>query len=307
MAMDIQSEITRNVLKRVRQLEIRTNRLLDEHLMGAYRSIFKGQGIDFEEVREYMAGDDIRAIDWNITAKMNHPFIKKFREDRELTVLLVVDVSASLDFGSIFLSKREVLTEISSLLAFSATRNNDKVGLLLFSDRVEKFVPPAKGRKHILRIIRDLLFFEPQSKGTQLIESIKYVNNMLKKRTIVFLLSDFLQPKIQNIRHLTDALDITNRRHDLICLRVEDERELRIPRLGLVTMEDRETGEIVSIDTSRSRFQEDYAKSRKRYNEIFQERLKRSKIDLLCVQTDGNYSRALDLFLQKRTKKSKGF
>jgi uncharacterized protein (DUF58 family) len=307
MAMDMQSEVTRSVLKRVRQLEIRTNRLLDEHLMGAYRSIFKGQGIDFEEVREYMAGDDIRSIDWNITAKMSRPFIKKFREDRELTVLLVVDVSASLDFGSIFWSKREVLTEISSLLAFSATRNNDKVGLLLFSDRVEKFVPPAKGRKHILRIIRDLLFFEPQSKGTQLIDVIKYLNNMLKKRAIVFLLSDFLQPKIQNVKHLTDALEITNRRHDLVCLWVEDERESHIPRLGLMAIEDRETGEIVTVDTSRPRFQEDYAKGKRHYNEILQERLRRSKIDLLCVRTDGDYSRALDQFLQKRAKKSRNF
>jgi uncharacterized protein (DUF58 family) len=303
MEMDIQSEITRNVLKRVRQLEIRTNRLLDEHLMGAYRSIFKGQGIDFEEVREYMAGDDIRSIDWNITAKMNRPFIKKFREDRELTVLLVVDVSASLDFGSIFLSKREVITELASLLAFSATRNSDKVGLLLFSDRVEKFVPPAKGRKHILRIIRDLLFFEPKSKGTQLGDSIKYINNMLKKKTIIFLLSDFLQPKIQSIKHLTDALEITNRRHDLICLWIEDERELYMPCLGFVAIEDQETGEIWEVDTNKRRFQKDYAQSKKRYNEVLQERLRRSRIDLLCVRTDGDYSRALDLFLQKRRKK----
>ncbi|MDR1591174.1 MAG: DUF58 domain-containing protein [Puniceicoccales bacterium] len=302
--MDMQSEITRNVLKRVRQLEIRTNRLLDEHLMGSYRSIFKGQGIDFEEVREYIAGDDVRSIDWNITAKMNRPFIKKFREDRELTVLLVVDVSASLDFGSIFFSKREVLTELSSLLAFSATRNNDKVGLLLFSDRIEKFVPPAKGRKHILRIIRDLLFFEPRSKGTQLINVIKYINNMLKKRAIVFLLSDFLQPKIQSIKHLTDALEITNRRHDLVCLKIDDLRERVLPNVGLVVFEDAETGEILEINTSKQKFQNGYASNRRRYDEIFQERLKRSNIDLLNIQTDGNYSRALDLFLLKRSKKS---
>jgi uncharacterized protein (DUF58 family) len=291
-------------LKRVRQLEIRTNRLLDEHLMGAYRSIFKGQGIDFEEVREYIAGDDVRSIDWNITAKMNRPFIKKFREDRELTVLLVVDVSASLDFGSIALSKREVLTELSSLLAFSATRNNDKVGLLLFSDRIEKFVPPAKGRKHILRIIRDLLFFEPRSKGTQLINVIKYINNMLKKRAIVFLLSDFLQPKIPSIKHLTDALEITNRRHDLVCLKIDDLRERALPIVGLVVFEDAETGKILEIDTSKRKFQNDYVSIKRRYDEIFQERLKRSKIDLLSIQTDGNYTRALDLFLLKRSKKS---
>ncbi|MDR1906904.1 MAG: DUF58 domain-containing protein [Puniceicoccales bacterium] len=300
MVGDRQSEITRDVLKRVRQLEIRTNRLLDEHLMGAYRSIFKGQGIDFEEVREYMAGDDIRSIDWNITAKMNRPFIKKFREDRELTVLLVVDVSASLDFGSIFLSKREVLTELSSLLAFSATRNNDKVGLLLFSDRVEKFVPPAKGRKHILRIIRDLLFFEPRSKGTRLIDSIKCINNMLKKRAIVFFLSDFLEPKISHMKHLTDALEITNRRHDLVCLKIEDFKERELPGVGLVAFEDAETGEILEIDTSSKQFQKKYKNEKDRYNGVLRERLKKSSIDLLEVDTRGNYLRALDQFLKKR-------
>jgi uncharacterized protein (DUF58 family) len=302
MTVDMQSEITRNVLKRVRQLEIRTNRLLDEHLMGSYRSIFKGQGIDFEEVREYIAGDDVRSIDWNITAKMNRPFIKKFREDRELTVLLVVDVSASLDFGSIALSKREVLTELSSLLAFSATRNNDKVGLLLFSDRVEKFVPPAKGRKHILRIIRDLLFFEPQSKGTQLIDIIKYVNNMLKKRAIIFLLSDFLQPKVQNIKHLTDALEITNRRHDLVCLKIEDFRERDLPEVGLVVFEDAETGEILEINTSPKQFQKKYKSETNHYNKQLSERLKKSNISLLEIDTRDNYLRALDQFLKKRAK-----
>ncbi|MDR3317469.1 MAG: DUF58 domain-containing protein [Puniceicoccales bacterium] len=298
MNTDTETEITRNVLRRVRQLEIRTNRLLDEHLMGAYRSIFKGQGIDFEEVREYMPGDDIRSIDWNITAKMNKPFIKKFREDRELTVLLVVDVSASLDFGSIFLSKREVLTEISSLLAFSATRNNDKVGLLLFSDQIEKFVPPAKGRKHILRIIRDVLFFEPKAKGTQLINVIKYVNNILKKKAIIFLLSDFLEPKIQNIKQLTDALEITNRRHDLVCLKVEDGKEYELPPMGLVVFEDAETADVLQINTSDKQFQIKYKKEKIYYNKILSERLKKVGIDFLEVNTKDNYLQSLDKFLR---------
>jgi uncharacterized protein (DUF58 family) len=266
--------------------------------MGAYRSIFKGQGIDFEEVREYMAGDDIRSIDWNITAKMDRPFIKKFREDRELTVLLVVDVSASLDFGSIFLSKREVLTELSSLLAFSATRNNDKVGLLLFSDRVEKFVPPAKGRKHILRIIRDILFHEPQSKKTNLMGTISALSGMLKKRAIVFLLSDFLQPDLQKINQLTHALEVLNRRHDLVCLKVEDRRERELPSMGLMIFEDSETGEILEINTSDKQFQRKYKNEREYYGKIFNERLKKSAIDLLEINTGDNYLQALDKFLK---------
>jgi uncharacterized protein (DUF58 family) len=169
---------------------------------------------------------------------------------------------------------------------------------------VEKFVPPAKGRKHILRIIRDLLFFEPQSKGTQLIDVVKYINNMLKKRAIIFLLSDFLQAKIQSIKHLTDALEITNRRHDLVCLRIEDFRERALPDMGLVIFEDAETGEVLEIDTGKQKFQNGYVQNRRRCDEMFQERLKRSKIDLLSIQTDGNYLRALDLFLLKRSKKS---
>ncbi|MDR1435307.1 MAG: DUF58 domain-containing protein [Puniceicoccales bacterium] len=298
--MDIKTEITRNVLKKVRQLEVRTNRLLDDHLMGAYRSIFKGQGIDFEEVREYIMGDDIRSIDWNITAKMDRPFIKKFREDRELTVFLVVDISASLDFGSISLSKREVLTEISSLLAFSASRNNDKVGLLLFSDRVERFLPPAKGRKHILRVIRDILFHEPQSKGTHLTEILSSLTGILKKRAIIFLLSDFLQPNLQKMKQLTDALEIINRRHDLVCLKVEDLKERELPNLGCVILEDRETGEVLEINTSGKNFRRKYENEKNRYNEVLGERLKKSGIDLLEMNTGDNYIQALDKFLRSR-------
>ncbi|MDR2806854.1 MAG: DUF58 domain-containing protein [Puniceicoccales bacterium] len=301
--MDIRTEVIRNVLKKVRHLEVRTNRLLDDHFMGSYRSIFKGQGMDFEEVREYAIGDDIRSIDWNITAKMNRPFIKKFREERELTVLLVVDSSASLDFGSVSLSKREILTEISSILAFSANRNNDKVGLLLFSDAIERFTPPAKGRKHILRIIRDILFHEPRSKGTDLIGTMRYLNQMLKKRAIIFLLSDFLQPNLQKMKQLTDALAITHRRHDLVCLRVEDPRERDLSNLGIIIFEDQETGAILEIDTSEQQFQRSYKAEKKRYNDLLNEQLMKMGIDFFEVNTEEHYIEALNQFLKGHAKK----
>jgi uncharacterized protein (DUF58 family) len=211
---------------------------------------------------------------------------------------LVVDVSASLDFGSIFLSKREVLTELSSLLAFSATRNSDKVGLLLFSDRVEKFVPPAKGRKHILRIIRDILFHEPQSKNTDLIRTISALSGMFKKRAIVFLLSDFLQPDLQKISQLTHALEVLNRRHDLVCLKVEDARERELLGVGPMVFEDAETGEILEINTSARKFQKKYKNERDYYGKIFSDRLKKVGIDLLETSTEENYFQALDRFLK---------
>lgn len=300
MDSELESEVTRNVLKRVRQLEIRTNRLLDEHLLGSYRSIFKGQGIDFEEVREYIAGDDVRAIDWNITARTGRPFIKKFREDRELTVILAVDVSGSLDFGSHYYSKREVITELASLLAFSATRNHDKVGLLLFSDQVEKFVPPEKGKRHVLRVVRDLLFYEPKRLGTDLVGTLRYLNNITKKRAIIFLFSDFLQTK--KLEDLTRSLEVTNRRHDLVCIKIEDDRERILAGLGRVTLMDAETGELVTVNTSDRSFQERYSKQRMRYEQGLGEHLKRSGIDFLKLQTNGTYLQIFDQFLRKRAR-----
>ncbi|MDR2200491.1 MAG: DUF58 domain-containing protein [Puniceicoccales bacterium] len=297
--MDIKAEIIRNVLRKVRQLEVRTNRLLDGHLMGVYRSIFKGQGIEFEEVREYTVGDDVRSIDWNITAKMNRPFIKKFREDRELTVLLLIDISASLDFGSMELSKREVVTELASLLAFSANRNNDKVGLLLFSDRIEGFVAPDKGRRHILRIIRDILFHEPMARGTDITAILRHLNGILKKRAIIFLLSDFLQQR-SDAGKLIDALEITNRRHDLVCIKIEDPREGDLPDLGLVTFRDPETGEVLWVDTSQREFRERYGLERYHRGKQLEERLKKSAIDLLKIDTRENYLQALEQFLKRR-------
>lgn len=296
MQDEFQSKVTRDVLKRVRQLEIRTNRLIDERLMGSYRSIFKGQGIEFEELREYAMGDDIRSINWNITAKTGRPFIKKFREDRELKMMLVVDVSGSLDFGSRYYSKREVITELASLLAFSAIRNNDKVGLLLFSDRIEQFIPPMKGHKHVLRLIRELLFFEPQGKRTQIGDAMHYLNNILRGHAIVFLLSDFIQAKAKN---LTQALEITNRRHDLVCLRIRDLREQQLPDVGLITLEDQETGEVFRFNTHAA---VGYTKHQLREEQTLDTQLRRAGIDLLSIRTDEDYLGALDRFLRKRAR-----
>ena len=295
-------QATHDILKRVRQLEIRTNRLLDTNLLGAYRSIFKGQGIEFEEVREYIEGDDIRSIDWNITARMHRPYVKKFREDRELTMMLAVDVSGSLDFGSAYYSKREVISEVASLLAFSATRNNDKVGLLLFSDGIEKFIPPVKGRKHVLRLIRELLFFQPGRRSTNIGSAMKYLNNVIHGHAIVFLLSDFIQPKIKNIRELTDALELTNRRHDLVCLQIEDRREKAIPGMGIVLFEDQESGELIEINTSSATFQKNYSANGARYRQALDTRLMRAGIDKLDIRTDANYLMELDQFLRKRAR-----
>ncbi|MDE6576119.1 MAG: DUF58 domain-containing protein [Opitutales bacterium] len=302
MQDEFQSQVTREVLKRVRQLEIRTNRLIDERLMGSYRSIFKGQGIEFEELREYAIGDDIRSINWNITAKTERPFVKKFREDRELKMMLVVDVSGSLDFGSAHYSKREVITELASLLAFSAIRNNDKVGLLLFSDRIEKFIPPMKGHKHVLRLIRELLFFEPQGKRTQIGDAMHYLNNILRGHAIVFLLSDFIQAKINDVRELTQALEITNRRHDLVCLRVQDVREQQLPDVGLISLEDQETGEVFTFNTHAAPIRNIYPQHQIREQQAIDTHLRRAGIDVLTIRTDEDYLGSVDRFLRQRAR-----
>src|SRR5665213_2812390 len=235
--------IPREILKKIRQIELRTNRIVTETLAGQYHSVFKGQGMNFDEVREYQPGDDVRAIDWNVTARMNHPFIKKFVEERELTLMLVVDVSGSGLFGSRDQSKRELAAEIASVLAFSAIRNNDKVGLILFSDQVELFIPPKKGRSHTLRLIREILFFEPKGRGTQPSLALDYLNHIVSRRSVVFFISDF------QAEDFSRALTITSRRHDLIAIRIDDLREETLPNVGIITLEDAETGEQIEINT----------------------------------------------------------
>ncbi|WYJ07400.1 DUF58 domain-containing protein [Opitutia bacterium KCR 482] len=297
------------MLKKVRQIEIRTNRQVSENLAGAYRSVFKGRGMDFEEAREYQPGDEIRSIDWNVTARTGKAHVKKYREERELTMMLAVDLSASGQFGSGDSSKREIAAEIASTLAFSAARNNDKVGLVLFTEDAEHIIPPRKGRRHILRLIRDILAFEPQHRGTNIARALEEVNRILKRRAIVVLVSDFLQgpdgkiPDPEGKSEVFKALDITNRRHDLVCFEIVDPRETVLPALGVLTLEDSETGEIVSLDTSSTAVRKTYAEINARRLADFKRALARSKIDLLEIRTDKPFITPLRKFFERRAKR----
>ena len=297
------------MLKKVRQIEIRTNRQVSENLAGAYRSVFKGRGMDFEEAREYQPGDEIRSIDWNVTARTGKAHVKKYREERELTMMLAVDLSASGQFGSGDSSKREIAAEIASTLAFSAARNNDKVGLVLFTEDAEHIIPPRKGRRHILRLIRDILAFEPQHRGTNIARALEEVNRILKRRAIVVLVSDFLQgpdgkiPDPEGKSEVFKALDITNRRHDLVCFEIVDPRETVLPALGVLTLEDSETGEIVSLDTSSAAVRKTYAEINARRLADFKRTRARSKIDLLEIRTDKPFITPLRKFFERRAKR----
>ena len=299
----------KDMLKKVRQIEIRTNKHVSDALAGAYHSIFKGRGMDFEEAREYQPGDEIRSIDWNVTARTGKAHVKKYREERELTMMLAVDLSASGQFGSGDSSKREIAAEIASTLAFSAARNNDKVGLVLFTEDAEHIIPPRKGRRHILRLIRDILAFEPQHRGTNIARALEEVNRILKRRAIVVLVSDFLQgpdgkiPDPEGKSEVFKALDITNRRHDLVCFEIVDPRETVLPALGVLTLEDSETGEIVSLDTSSAAVRKTYAEINARRLADFKRTLARSKIDLLEIRTDKPFITPLRKFFERRAKR----
>ena len=279
-------------------------------MAGHYNSVFKGQGMDFEEVREYTAGDDIRSIDWNVTAKMGHPFVKRFREERELTLMLVVDVSASGDFGSQEESKREMMAEMASVLAFSAIRNNDKVGLLLFTDQVEAFIPPKKGRQHVLRIIRELLFFEPQSNGTDIKVALDYLNRIVRRKAVTFLVSDFLvrdtfrQARIRNqYTEMYKSLTLTDRRHDLIVIRLSDPREFSLPNLGILTLEDAETGQLIELDTGKRNVREEFESQNRKQLDDFQRTLKRLGIDSIYVDNGQPYITKIREFFLNREKR----
>src|SRR5208283_2845899 len=275
--------IPREILKKIRQIEIRTNRVVTETLAGQYHSVFKGQGMNFDEVREYQPGDDVRAIDWNVTARMNHPFIKKFVEERELTLMLVVDVSGSGLFGSRDQSKRELAAEIASVLAFSAIRNNDKVGLLLFTDEVEKFIPPRKGRGHVLRVIREVLFFEPKRRGTDLVHALEFMGRVLPHKAIAVVISDFISPNGVGVltAQTQIALRMANRRHDL-----------ELPALGRLTLEDAETGEIVELNTGHTGSRDAFALRQQKQNEDLARQFRSSGIDPIQLRTDEPYSAA---------------
>jgi uncharacterized protein (DUF58 family) len=288
---------TSEILKKIRTLEIRTKGLVETAFAGDYHSVFKGRGMNFEDVREYQPGDEIRAIDWNVTARLGTAYVKKFTEERELTVMLIVDVSASGNFGSTLQSKRELAAEVACLLAFSAIRNNDKVGLLLFSDRVELFIPPKKGRSHTLRLIREILFFQPQGRGTAPALALDYLNKIVTRRAVVFFISDFQAPDF------SDALAVSGRRHDFIAIHIQDEREEVLPNIGIITLEDAETGEQIEINTGERA-------ARRRFNELAEQQrstlwrtLRKNNIDAIGLRTGQDYLPALRAFFKQRERR----
>ncbi len=299
-------EFTREILRKVRQIEIKSNRLVSEVLSGSYQSAFKGQGMDFEEVREYQPGDEVRSIDWNVTAKMGLPFVKQYREERELTILLAVDISESTIFGSENRSKRERMAELSALLAFSAARNGDKVGLLLFAEEIEQYLPPAKGQKHVLRILREILFFENKTKGTNLNQGLRFINQVVRRRAVVFFLSDFTMPPAQKVEdeNMEDLfykeISSTKRRHDLICAQIQDPHEISLPEVGLTTIEDAESGEVITVDLSDKNFQKEYAAEINRRQSDFNGKLKRRGIETFKFSTTVEFDKALKEFFHLR-------
>ena len=291
--------IPREILKQVRRIEISTRGLVNEVFSGEYHSVFKGRGMNFSEVREYHYGDDIRNIDWNITARAGSPFVKIYEEERELTVMLIVDVSASGDFGTRGRLKAELGVEICALLAFSAIKNNDKVGLLIFSDHVEKFVPPRKGRRHVLRVLRELLYHEPEGRGTDISAALEYLAHIQRKRAVVFLVSDFRDEGFQR------ALSVAGRRHDLIAVRLGDAREEELPSMGLLELEDPETGERAIVNTSNQAFRAAFQKENERRASALDRALKRSKVDAIQVRTGEPYVKPLMRFFRERARRKR--
>lgn len=288
----------REILKKIRRLELRTRRLVNSSFSGHYHSVFKGRGMNFEEVREDISGDDIRSIDWNVTARMNTPYVKKFTEERELTVMLLVDVSASGTFGSIELSKRELAAEVAAILAFSAINNRDKVGLLLFSEEVELFIAPKKGRLHTLRLIREMLYFQPRGRRTNLAAALEYLNKLISRRAVVFVISDFLAPDYSK------PLTVTSRRHDLVAMPVIDPGEERLPNVGLITFEDAETGEQVEINTSSSGIREAFAAEEKRRRKNLDKLFGSRGVDVVPLATDEDYLIPLRAFFERRERRA---
>ena len=286
--------IPREILKKVRRVEIRTRGLVNEIFSGEYHSVFKGRGMNFAEVREYQYGDEIRSIDWNVTARTGHPFVKVFEEERELTVMLVVDVSASGDFGTRERVKGEVAVEICALLAFSAIKNNDKVGLIIFSDRIEKFVPPRKGRPHVLRVLRELFYHKPEGRGTDIRGALEYLTHVIKRRAVVFLVSDFKAPRFEK------PLSVAGRRHDLIAVRLGDERETSLPPLGYMEFEDAETGELHTVNTADPRFQAEFTERVARVQAELGRTFRHSRVDVINIQTDQPYVQPLMRFFKER-------
>lgn len=285
---------TKELLKKVRKIEIKTRRLSDHIFSGEYHSSFKGRGMTFSEVRQYQFGDDIRSIDWNVTARYNEPFVKVFEEERELTMMLMVDISGSESFGTSKQFKKDILTEISATLAFSAIQNNDKVGLLLFSDEIELFIPPKKGKTHVLRIIRELLEFEPRSRKTDLTHALRYFSNVMKKKAIVFILSDFMDDGYDN------ALKIVGKKHDVTGIRVYDKYETEMPSIGMVNMRDAETGDIVLVNTNSRSVRKNYRANYLRMVDYFEDAFTRSGCGRIHSRIDESYVKKLLTYFKRR-------
>ncbi|RAJ75506.1 uncharacterized protein DUF58 [Chitinophaga dinghuensis] len=285
---------TAEILKKVRQIEIKTKGLTNHIFAGEYHSAFKGRGMSFSEVRDYHFGDDVRSIDWNVTARFNHPFVKVFEEERELTVMLMVDVSESSSFGTKKQDKRHLITELCAVLAFSAIKNNDKVGVIFFSDGMERYIPPKKGKSHILFIIRELLSFTPKRKGTNLKETLRFFNNATKKRSIVFVLSDFLSGNYQ------EALNIAAKRHDMVGVHVYDQRDKELPAVGLIQVADAETGAVQWIDTNDKKVRQYYEYQFTQHGQYCKNAFLKSGAELVSIRTDEDYVKALQTFFLNR-------
>ena len=296
---------TAELLKKVRKIEIKTKGLSNQIFSGEYHSAFKGRGMAFSEVREYQHGDDIRSIDWNVTARFNHPYVKIFEEERELNVMLIVDVSGSGDFGTNKQFKRELITELCAVVSFSAIQNNDKIGMILFSDKIEKFIPPKKGKSHILRIIRELINFQPESRGTNVSVALQYLSNVIKKRSIAFLVSDFYDAAIAQPKKsaLEDAMKIASKKHDLVALKISDKREAELPDIGLIHFKDAETGKTILIDTSEKSVRNLYFSQRMLREQYLNALFSRCGVDKVELQTGQNYIQPLITLFKKREKR----
>lgn len=291
--------LTPELMKQVRRIELRTRKLVDDSFAGEYHSIFKGRGMAFEEVRPYQPGDEIRTIDWNVTARTGETYVKEFVEERELTAMFLVDASASGDFGSTGRFKREVAAELASVLAFAATTNNDRVGLMIFTDQIELIIPPRKGRKHVLRLIRELLAFNPKQSGTDIRLALDRVNQLLKRRSIIFLVSDFIAEPEQYQR----ALSITNRRHDLIAIDLHDPLEAQIGNVGLLALEDPESGQVIWVDTASAAWHEAFHQKRQQQETAKTRAIRQAQVDRIAIRTDRPYVTPLASFFQERAKR----
>jgi uncharacterized protein (DUF58 family) len=289
--------IPEDILKNIRRIQITTSRMVTDVFAGHYHSVFKGKGMDFDEVREYQPGDDIRSIDWNVTARTGHPFIKKFTEERELTIMILLDISGSSYFGTVNKLKNRLAAELCSVLALSAVKNNDKVGLIAFTDRVEKFVPPRKGLRHVLRIIREALYFEPEGKGTDIPGALEHLNRVINRRAVTFVISDFYDNNFKK------PLSIANKRHDMVALSITDPRELDLPDIGIINLEDAETGKGFLVDTSSSTVRNDYSINSKRIFDERQRLLRSINVDHIDVRTDIPYAHELYKFFRMRERR----